>query len=49
VRALADLLPARRAPSPIDCALDHALITPPAARDPALLARLDAIAGRVLR
>jgi 5'-methylthioadenosine phosphorylase len=30
-------------------ALDHALITAPAARDPSLLARLDAVAGRVLR
>jgi len=29
-------------------ALDHALITAPAARDPALVARLDAVAGRVL-
>lgn len=31
-----------------DRALDHALITAPEARDPALLARLDAVAGRVL-
>ena len=30
-------------------ALDHALITAPEARDPALLAKLDAVAGRVLR
>jgi len=30
-------------------ALDHALITAPAARDPAVLARLDAVAGRVLK
>ncbi|OJH36409.1 S-methyl-5'-thioadenosine phosphorylase [Cystobacter ferrugineus] len=30
-------------------ALDHALITAPDARDPAVLARLDAVAGRVLR
>ena len=29
-------------------ALDHALITAPEARDPAVLARLDAVAGRVL-
>ena len=28
--------------------LDHALITAPAARDPAVVARLDAVAGRVL-
>ena len=32
-----------------DRALDHALITAPQSRDPALLARLDAVAGRVLR
>jgi 5'-methylthioadenosine phosphorylase len=30
-------------------ALEHALITAPAARDPALVERLDAIAGRVLK
>ena len=30
-------------------ALDHALITAPTARDPAVLARLDAVAGRVLK
>jgi 5'-methylthioadenosine phosphorylase len=32
-----------------DTALDVALITAPDARDPALLAKLDAVAGRVLR
>jgi 5'-methylthioadenosine phosphorylase len=32
-----------------DRALEHALITAPEARDPALLARLDAVAGRVLK
>ena len=32
-----------------DRALDHALITAHEARDPALLAKLDAVAGRVLR
>ena len=42
------LLPAERAPSPIDTALDRAVITAPEARDPALLARLDAVAGRFL-
>ena len=42
-------LPTTRAPSPLDTVLDHALITAPDARDPALLARLDAVAGRVLR
>jgi len=30
-------------------ALDNALITAPAMRDPALLAKLDAVAGRVLK
>jgi len=37
-----------RTPSPIDTALDGAIITAPAARDPKLLAKLDAVAGRVL-
>jgi 5'-methylthioadenosine phosphorylase len=37
-----------RAPSPIDTCLDFALITSPAARDPVLMAKLDAVAGRVL-
>ncbi|HTG37557.1 S-methyl-5'-thioadenosine phosphorylase [Sphingomonas sp.] len=41
-------LPAERPPSPIDTCLDTALITTPAARDPALLEKLDAVAGRVL-
>ncbi|MBR0553379.1 S-methyl-5'-thioadenosine phosphorylase [Stakelama marina] len=40
-------LPAERPSSPIDTCLDTALITAPHARDPALLARLDAVAGRV--
>ena len=42
-------LPAERAASPIDTALAHAIITAPSARTPAMLARLDAVAGRVLR
>jgi 5'-methylthioadenosine phosphorylase len=37
-----------RAASPIDTCLDYALITAPEARDPALMAKLDAVAGRVL-
>jgi 5'-methylthioadenosine phosphorylase len=49
VRRLAALLPKQRLPNPIDRALEHALITAPAARDPRLLAMLDAITGRVLR
>ena len=36
-------------PDGVDTCLDHAIITPPDARDPALVARLDAVAGRVLR
>ncbi|MDJ0894001.1 MAG: S-methyl-5'-thioadenosine phosphorylase, partial [Alphaproteobacteria bacterium] len=40
----------REHPCPEGChtALDAAIITPPAARDPALVAKLDAVAGRVL-
>jgi 5'-methylthioadenosine phosphorylase len=49
VRRLAQALPPERPPSPIDTVLDYALITPPDARDPALAAKLDAVAGRVLR
>jgi 5'-methylthioadenosine phosphorylase len=54
-RALvADVVPALGVPRgacPAGCdrALDHALITAPEKRDPALIAKLDAVAGRVLR
>lgn len=41
-------LPEERPASPIDTCLDTALITAPTARDPAVLAKLDAVAGRVL-
>ncbi len=41
-------LPAEREASPIDTCLDTALITAPSVRDPELLAKLDAVAGRVL-
>lgn len=41
-------LPPERTASPIDTCLDTALITAPHARDPDLLAKLDAVAGRVL-
>ncbi len=41
-------LPPERTPSPLDTVLDHALITAPEARDPALLAKLYAVAGRFL-
>jgi 5'-methylthioadenosine phosphorylase len=38
----------QRTPSPIDTCLDFALVTAPEARDTGLLAKLDAVAGRVL-
>lgn len=41
-------LPPVRVPSPIDTVLDFALITDPQHRDPALVAKLDAVAGRAL-
>ena len=41
-------LPPRREPSPIDCALDDAVITAPDEHDPAVLAKLDAVARRLL-
>lgn len=49
VLALAHSLPKQRAASPIDRALDGAVMTAKDERDPALTARLDAVAGRVLR
>ena len=48
VEAFVKALPEVREPSPLDTVLDHALITDPAHRDPALLAKLDAVAGRAL-
>lgn len=47
---LARDFPAQHVPCPVgsDRALDGAILTQPAARDPALLAKLKAIAGRVL-
>jgi len=48
VAALAEKLPKQRQASLIDTALDNALITAPDARDPAMLAKLDAVCGRVL-
>lgn len=47
VNELARLLPPERAGSPIDHALDNAIMTAPAKRDRALISRLDAIAGRL--
>jgi 5'-methylthioadenosine phosphorylase len=51
LRRAAPLLGPERKPSPlgIERTLDTALITAPEARDPALVAKLDAVAGRVLR
>ena len=49
VAALAGALPAEREASPIDSNLDYAIITAPTARDPALVAKLEVIAGRALR
>ena len=51
VRNLAPRLRSRQAPCPKGCqtALETALITAPEARDPALVRKLDAVAGRVLR
>ena len=48
IAAMAGLLQGPRAPSPIDTALDNALITAPHARDPALMAKLQVVAGRAL-
>jgi 5'-methylthioadenosine phosphorylase len=50
IERLARSFPREHPPCPIgsDRALDVALITPPEARDPVLLAKLDAVAGRVL-
>ncbi|MDO9640959.1 MAG: S-methyl-5'-thioadenosine phosphorylase [Pseudotabrizicola sp.] len=50
VARLPALLGATRAPCPHGCdrALDHAIMTAPSLRDPDLLAKLDAVAGRVL-
>jgi 5'-methylthioadenosine phosphorylase len=51
VARLARDFPREHEPCPIgsDRALDNALITAPEARDPALMAKLDAVAGRLLR
>ena len=50
VARLAADFPAEHEPCPVgsDTALEFAMITPPDKRDPALLAKLDAVAGRVL-
>ena len=51
VTQLPRLLAGPRQPCPHGCdrALEHAILTAPEKRDPALVARLDAVAGRVFR
>jgi len=51
LKKLAPLVGPERTPSPlnIETTLDTALITAPEKRDPALVAKLDAVAGRVLK
>jgi len=51
VARLAHDFPRDHEPCPIgsDTALEHAIITAPEARDRELLAKLDAVAGRVLK
>ena len=51
VKSVVPLLAGHQGPCRQGCqhALDHALITAPAARDTALVAQLDAVAGRVLK
>jgi len=44
---LAKSLPSERAPSPIDTVLDSAIVTASGARDPQLLAKLDAVCARL--
>jgi 5'-methylthioadenosine phosphorylase len=50
VARLPALLGAERAPCPHGCdrALEYAILTQAPARDPALVAKLDAVAGRML-
>lgn len=48
LRRFASLLPKRRTASPLDHSLDHAVMTAADARDPVLVAKLQAVAGRVL-
>ena len=47
VRNFIAALPEQRAPSPIDTALDDAVITAPSEHDPAVIAKLDAVARRL--
>lgn len=49
LRSVAESFGPTREASPIDTALEFAFITAPEKRDPALVAKLDAVAGRVLK
>jgi 5'-methylthioadenosine phosphorylase len=49
VARLAALMPRQHVPCEADHALQHAIMTAPAKRDAAFLAKLDAVAGRVLK
>ena len=51
IMAVAPKLGPERQPCPlgVETMLDHALITAPEKRDPALMAKLDAVAGRILK
>jgi 5'-methylthioadenosine phosphorylase len=51
VQEVVPLLGALRGPCPAgcDCALEYAIITAPEKRNPALMAKLDAVAGRLLK
>ena len=48
LKAMAPKLSGERPPALADVSLEHAIITPPAARDPAMLRNLSVVAGRVL-
>ncbi|MFN3744193.1 MAG: S-methyl-5'-thioadenosine phosphorylase [Hyphomicrobiaceae bacterium] len=50
IARLCHTFPREHPPCPVgsDRALENAIITPPEARDPALVAKLDAVAGRIL-
>ena len=49
LRDIATAIGPKRQPSPIDHALQFAFITAPEKRDPSLVAKLDAVAGRALK
>ncbi len=51
LKSVVPVLAGHDGPCPQGCrhALEHAIITPPGARDPAMVKKLDAVAGRVLQ